>query len=580
MLRAFVYLKLASLRNLAARRALRFRQPQYLLAAAATAAYFYYFLFRPIGMVYGEGRRGAIPTAVVLFSALTMAGLLLVRPVLTWMGSGGLAFSEAEAAFLFPAPLSRRALIHFHLGGAQISTFVSALFFSLLSNRWVFLGGNGLTRFVGWWVVFATLSLHQSAAALTIVRLEEKGVRPGARRAVMAGLIALVAAGIAFSLWHNARLPRPADFSSGPSFQAYVAMVLGSGWMPVLLWPARVLARPFLARDMGYFLLHLEPALLLLAAHYLWIIRIDASFEERSIALARARGQARAALRAGAPAWTARPARAVAEPFRLGPRGRPEVAFLWKNLLSIRSSFNARVFIVPAMVLALVGARMFSRSDPAGRGALATVVAMVVAFYTLLFGPQFARQDLRSDLANADLLKTYPLTGWQVVLAEVLAPAALLSGVLWLCLLMAAASLRPGALPWLSPAALATAVLCLGVLAPVLCVLELLVPNAGMLLFPGWHQATRGRAGAGVEAIGQRLIFLFGQILLFLVALLPAAVYAVLFVAAAGWILGAVPAMLLGTAVALAILGGEIAVAVWWLGRRFERFDLTTDLRP
>ena len=35
--------------------------------------------------------------------------------------------------------------------------------------------------------------------------------------------------------------------------------------------------------------------------------------------------------------------------------------------------------------------------------------------------PQLLRQDLRSDLLNADLLKAYPLPGWQIVLGEVLA---------------------------------------------------------------------------------------------------------------------------------------------------------------
>jgi len=52
------------------------------------------------------------------------------------------------------------------------------------------------------------------------------------------------------------------------------------------------------------------------------------------------------------------------------------------------------------------------------RGVLAAVVALVAAIfagYTLLLGPRLARQDLRSDLPNSDILKTYPLAGWQIL---------------------------------------------------------------------------------------------------------------------------------------------------------------------
>ena len=40
--------------------------------------------------------------------------------------------------------------------------------------------------------------------------------------------------------------------------------------------------------------------------------------------------------------------------------------------------------------------------------------AAAVAVYMLVMGPQFARQDIRSDLQNADILKTYPLPGWRL----------------------------------------------------------------------------------------------------------------------------------------------------------------------
>jgi ABC-2 type transport system permease protein len=581
MISALLYLRLASLKNLLQRRALRLRQPQYLAAAFVAIAYFYFFFFRQIGRAFSGGPHDAIPTAMVLFSALLLALMLLARPVATWLGSAnraGLAFNEAEIAFLFPAPISRRTLIHYYLANQQLSTLLSALFFSVLSSHWAFLGGNFLTRVIGWWVIFATLGLHQTAAALTIARLAERGVSVARRRAVVLSVIIVFIGAAIFSIWHNARLPRTADFASGSNVESYVETVLGAGWMPRLLWPLKLVVRPFLARNGPTFLLHLEPALLVLAAHYAWVLRMDAPFAEGSIALAQKRSRMRTARQMGGSPWSALPRRAAPEPFRLGGHGRPEVAFLWKNLLSMRSSINWRAMLVPAIILINVAIpfAVLHGNHPL-RGPMIVLGAAFVAFYTILIGPNYVRQDLRSDLPNADVLKSYPLAGWQIVLAEMLAPAAILSGVLWTCILVAALALEPGRFSWLAREAQTTTALCLAAVVPALCILQLLVPNASMLLFPGWLQS--GGTRGGVEVIGQRLILVAGQLVLLLLVLLPAVTAAFLIIAASSWILGAVPAILLATGAVLTVLGGEIAVGLWWLGERFERFDLSTESR-
>jgi hypothetical protein len=49
------------------------------------------------------------------------------------------------------------------------------------------------------------------------------------------------------------------------------------------------------------------------------------------------------------------------------------------------------------------------------------------------------RQDFRRDLAVADILKSFPMRGWQIVLGELLAPAAILTGIQWLLIIAAAA---------------------------------------------------------------------------------------------------------------------------------------------
>src|SRR5258708_28453107 len=111
----------------------------------------------------------------------------------------------------------------------------------------------------------------------------------------------------------------------------------------------------------------------------------------------------------------------------------------------------------------------------------------------LILGPQFARQDIRSDLPNADILKTYPLAGWQIVLGELLTPVAILTGLLWLALLTIALAFpsEKFGLTWLTPEIRVTSTLWLAVITPALVSLQMLVPNAAALLFPAWFQASR-----------------------------------------------------------------------------------------
>ena len=49
---------------------------------------------------------------------------------------------------------------------------------------------------------------------------------------------------------------------------------------------------------------------------------------------------------------------------------------------------------------------------------------------------------------------------------------------------------------------------------PMLNLITLQIPNAAALLFPAWFQAAKGGA-QGIEATGQRLIFMIGQLLVF-----------------------------------------------------------------
>lgn len=58
---------------------------------------------------------------------------------------------------------------------------------------------------------------------------------------------------------------------------------------------------------------------------------------------------------------------------------------------------------------------------------------------------------------------------------------------------------------------------------PPLAALQLLTPNALTVLFPAWARAVANRAEQGLDVVGQRLLFVGGQLLVTLLALMPPA---------------------------------------------------------
>jgi hypothetical protein len=586
MIGALLYLRLTSLWNFALFRLRRLRQPKYLVGTAVAVAYIYVVLLRRPGMAGAASAAGpgsARIFAVLIFS--TGSALALARIAFAWIAPAenpGLRFSEAEIAFLFPAPVTRRTLIHFRLLTTQLAILFTSVLIVFVFGRLGGSGGGRLTRAVGWWVILSVYDLHLNGTNLALARLKEKGSGYLAWRAAAVSAIALYAVAVA---WSAAAFigAHPADALSGRDPGGLLRGLADSSPLRWIVLPFTVVFAPYFAEGAREFALAIVPALGMLALHYWWVSTTEARFEEGSIALAERRAAAKAAALRG----DARPAGArgpVAGPFPLPPHGPPETAFLWKNLLSMRNTLLTRrtivifFFVILWMSSALKGLLSAETRSMGSNvfGPLILAFCATVAAYTLLAGPQIARQDLRNDLPNMDILKTYPIEGWRMALGELLAPTAVLSLVLWICIAVCTFAVDPqGERPWLTPAVRATAALCLGLAAPVLCLILLIVPNSFMLLLPGWYQAARSRGG--IEQFGQRMILGVGQLLIALFLAVPAAGTAALVVFSTSWVLGAAPAIILATAVALAIMAAEAVVGLWWLGEMFGRFDLSTE---
>lgn len=596
MIRALLYLQVCSTWNRLLAQARRLRQPRYLAGFLVGGLYFFFYFIRPLVMTtsssrsrreaWWAGTAGGGAGAGGGWGPEFLAGLewygaavLLIIVLAAWIfpqARAALTFTEAEATFLFSAPVERRTLIHFKLLRSQAGILFTTILMAFLSQRFGQRGAAWI-HVAGWWLLLSTLNLHFLGASFARTRLLDLGVRPWQRRVV----VLAVAAGLVGAAWYwmqtTVRPPGAADLEGVSSALAYGREFLGTQPLGTILWPFRWVLRPYLAETPWAFLVAAGPALLVLAAHYLWVIRSDVAFEEASMELAQRRAERMAVVRREPGQLAVGKARRA--PWVLAPTGPAAVALLWKNLIGAGSMFTPRFWVVvvlcfgfPAMMLSVNGPRREV-------GALVAMLLLVALGWSLLLGPQILRQDFRQDLRSADLLKLYPLPGWKIALGELLAPAAILTAIQWtlLFLLVILFDRIPGgrSLPvWERGAmALGAALVC-----PAVNLVSLLIPNAAVLLFPAWVQAGPG-GPQGLEATGQRLIFLLGQLLVFAVALLPAAAVAIglhlAFSLWLGWVV-AVPLAGFGAAV---LLLAEGALGVMLLGRWFERLDLAAELR-
>ena len=498
--------------------------------------------------------------------------------VLAWViphQRAALVFSEAEIAFLFPAPVGRRRLIHWKLLKSQIGILFTTVLFTLLFRRSM-TGSPAWIRALGWWVILSTLNLHFLGSSFARTMLLERGIATWKRRVAVLALAAL-AAGAVF-VWAQKTIPPPdpQEVRSAADLEYYFQQVTESGPLPWLLYPFRLVVRPYLSTGAASFLQALWPALLLLALHYLWVVRSNVAFEEASVEASQKVAERIATIRANRGQFTSRPTKKKRPPFRLRPTGPPAMALLWKNLISAGSAFTLRFWLLLAwlaflaVLISTLNTRTFNLAVFLG-----TISLMFLAM-SFLIGPQLLRQDFRQDLPMADVLKACPLAGWQVALGELLAPVAILTGVQWLLIVLSAglsANFARTALPLELRLAIGGG---LAMIAPVLNAVTLMIPNAAVLLFPGWFQTGKD-APQGIEATGQRLIFALGQLVVFVLALVPAALVFTVVFFVAQWFVGLPLSILAASIPGAAVMAGEAWLGLLGLGKLFERLDLSAE---
>jgi ABC-2 type transport system permease protein len=579
MIAALLYLQYHTFKNRLVMRIKRLKQPKYLVGGIVGGLYFYWYFFRTL---FGAPVRGQAfarlgsPENLALLESI--GGLiLLIILLLAWIiphQRAALTFTEAEVAFLFPAPISRRTLIHFKLLRSQTAILFTTLLLTLVTNRF---GGHAWIRAAGWWLILSTLNLHLLGSSFAVTMLMDRGISTWQRRL---GILALAVAVIAMVIVWGRQTMSAFDASRFTDLEAvkdYAQQVLSTGPAHYLLYPWRLVVRPFLASNALAFLAALGPAAALLLLHYAWVVRSDVAFEEASVQASQKLAQKVTAVRAGNWQAARKQPRSKRPPFRLHPTGSPAVALLWKNLISAGQAFTLRIWISLAVFAIFASMGVTQASGGSGlRPALGMIAAMLM-FWSLLVGPQLLRQDFRQDLSLADLLKTYPLRSWQLALGELLAPAAILTCIQWLLLVVMLGlfwqthGLGLGQAERLGLGCGAALIL------PMLNLIIIEIPNAAALAFPAWFQSTKSGGVQGIEATGQRLIFMIGQLLVLLVALIPAAALFAGVLFAGKLVLATAIAILLASMAAAVVLAVEAGLGIMLLGWLFERFDVSAE---
>jgi hypothetical protein len=557
-----LYLALCSVRNRARVRFRRLKEPRYLIGTFVGLAYFWMVFWRP------RSSRARIPGGFTsMLSAarapleLLGSGVLFLIAATSWILPGrqrpALFFSQSDVQFLFPAPLTRRQLIHYKLLRSQLSVLIGSAFMTILfrpsslANGWMFFLGMALTMTI--------VNLHLTGVSLSRESLGSHGISGLARQWIP--LVAFVGAIVILTGTVMRAWPTLSSIPNGKDFAVELGRLVSTGAAGVVLWPFRAVVRLPLSESPSAFLQALPAGLLILGLNYIWVLRSDAKFEEASAELAEKMANVRQSRRLSVP----KARTTVSAPFTLALEGRPETAIFWKNLIMVGRYLSlATLFrILPILVIFSIVAR---GRAVGGAGEGLTVLCGAVFVFTILLGPQFARNDLRQDLPNLRLLKAWPLDGATLVRGEVLAPAALLTVVAWLGAIGTVIFAR--SIPTVSSWATAAIVV-----APGLILLQLLAQNAIAVMWPAWVMTGNVRT-RGIDVMGQRLIMMAGLLLVLIVAVIPAAIIWGLTRLALYFVTGTLT-IIVPALVAAAVLFIERILQVISVGKMLDRTDVS-----
>jgi hypothetical protein len=311
--------------------------------------------------------------------------------------------------------------------------------------------------------------------------------------------------------------------------------------------------------------------------HFLWVQRADVSFEEASIAASQKRAAWISAHRRGE--FRVKSAKARTPVWRLSPTGFKPLAFLWKALIKFGGrralTLWSLLFVTLAAMASLL--HLYGGGKPPGWAITLATLVGIGCYGTILISfimvGQAATAQLRQGMVAMDLLKTYPIPGWQLALGELSGPLLLGTLLQWAALAIGAVLITA----MFKAAGLIVAVVATGlaVLLPAFNLSMSILPCAAALIFPGWFKP-QDTASQGLEGTGLRLLVGIGQLAAMAVMLLPVAFFgACAWFIAGKWVTWFVWQAVVAGGVGAFVLALESALGIAWLGSLYDTYDGT-----
>jgi hypothetical protein len=588
------------------------KQPKYLIGLAVGLLWYAWIILgRTISRPHGD-----VPTLAALTPAVIATlrlGVSVVVAALLTLGlvmpaRVALPFEEAEIHHLFTAPIPRRTLLRYGI----LRAFPALIVGSFISV--ILIGGGPLAgRLARWPFVFALFGCWMLwSKAVTTWKARQKELAPRQARRNLAFAGAGVAAFWVAVILAARPLVRAAAraLESPASWRDAFVDVQARAWaLEILLAPLATPLRLLMATGWTDRLIGAASVIVLLVVLEEWCVRSAVQFEDATLERARVVADVRqrgiAALRR-----KVKPQERKQVPFMLRSVGRPEIGITWKNLMAVsrlpeRTSIQRGLMVLlgTAILLAVGTSVPATQAIAFGAGAMLGIGGLVLMAWMPLLSGSLWRNDMRTDLLHVDQLRTWPISAWRLVLAEVAAPAwqATLVGMFGAGLVAAslAATLAGASLdqPWarathplisaagklgMSPILLLAAfpLAALPVVASV-ALLSVSVQNLVVLLFPTWARLGRDRArDRGAAAAGQRMMAFVGLAGVMAIALLPGCALVALIVLlqrAAGIPFMALELPPLALVVALPMFGAS-ALLTWFGARAWERLDPSAEM--
>ena len=424
----------------------------------------------------------AVP-AILFFLLYTVMIYRIVRSFSDSM----IVFGMPDVDFLFPSPISRRAIMALKLLGLYVRVGAYVVFFIVFmvpQFRLLFHASGSI--FMAW--LGASLFAAFLVNICTVINLVST-FRPGGKwwlsvavRGVAMGLLLLVLGSVAYIGM------RTGNYAEGAlrtlSNPVITTLLMPARWTADLLLSSLTGWQPGLGGELGMM------ALLAAASFGLVLTRKENPYEP-SLGISTRAAAFRAARRTGGlgqvraeeikERMKSSSVRSAVKPF-----GRGAMALVWKNLNTGVRTSRSPLIGAPIIVAALLIASKLAFHGQVDKQVI-EMIACVILTYVTFFSSMFMLQSFRSDLKMANILKPMPIASWQIVAAQCVQGALLVTFLSWTVVILVALvyGLTPDNLLILAALAL-----------PVVTYALLSWQSAASIIYPRWEDPTQRYLGS------------------------------------------------------------------------------------